>query len=187
MIQEVVISTINRDGTVHLAPMGIREQDMKIIISPFKPSTTLENIKIHKTATVNRVDDVRIFAGCLTGRKNWGVSETEKIKGYRLDAALSHVELELSSCDEDKTRPSFYFTPVYEAIHHPFRGFNRAQAAVLELAILVSRLKRLPIEKIENEIEYLSVAIEKTAGKNEQIAWDWLMEEVEKFKNNKTG
>jgi len=187
MIHEVVITTINRDGTAHIAPMGIRERDMEIIISPFKPSSTLENIKIHKTATVNRIDDVRIFAGCLTGHKDWDVLETEKIKGYRLEAALSHVELELSSFDDDKIRPSFYFTPVHEVTHHHFRGFNRAQAAVLELAILVSRLKRLPIEKIEKEIEYLSIAIEKTAGKNEQIAWGWLMKEVEDFKKNITG
>ena len=67
MIQEVIITTINKDGIAHIAPMGIREQDQKIIISPFKPSATLENIKINKTATINRIDDVRIFAGCLTG------------------------------------------------------------------------------------------------------------------------
>ena len=38
----------------------------------------------------------------------------------------------------------------------PFRGFNRAQAAVVEAAILVSRLHMLPPDKIEREIGYLA-------------------------------
>ena len=36
----------------------------------------------------------------------------------------------------------------------------------------------LPPEKIKNEIEYLSIAIKKTAWKNEKIAWDWLMKKI---------
>ncbi|MCG8378302.1 MAG: DUF447 family protein, partial [Proteobacteria bacterium] len=64
----------------------------------------------------------------------------------------------------------------------PFKGFNRAQAAVLEAAILVSRLDMLPDEKIDQEIKYLTIAIEKTAGKNEKIAWGWLMEKIKQFR-----
>ena len=62
--------------------------------------------------------------------------------------------------------------------HAPFTGFNRAKAAVLELAILVSRLGMLPREKIEAEIAYLTIAIEKTAGEEEREAWGWLMQRV---------
>ena len=182
MIQEVIVTTINEDDTVHIAPMGIREENQQVIVSPFKPSATLENITRTKTAVVNRIDDVRIFAGCLTNRKDWELIPTNKIKGYRLEAALSHVELELTSFDDDELRPRFYCNSVYEATHHPFRGFNRAQAAVLELAILVSRLDRLPVKKIEQEIEYLSIAIEKTAGKNELTAWKWLIQKVEAYR-----
>jgi hypothetical protein len=36
----------------------------------------------------------------------------------------------------------------------------------------------LPREKIEAEIVYLSIAIEKTAGPDEREAWGWLMEKV---------
>ena len=62
MIQEVIVTTINEDDTVHIAPMGIREENQQVIVSPFKPSATLENITRTKTAVVNRIDDVRIFA-----------------------------------------------------------------------------------------------------------------------------
>jgi hypothetical protein len=65
--------------------------------------------------------------------------------------------------------------------HAPSSGFNRAQAAVIELAILSSRLDRLPREKVAEEMRYLGIAIEKTAGPREQEAWGWLIEKVRAF------
>jgi hypothetical protein len=162
--------------------MGIREENSLIQIAPFKPSATLENIQRNKSAVVNRIDDVRIFAGCLTGRKDWPLVPAEKIKGQRLEAALSHVELELESFEDDELRPRFYLKPVLEKTHSPFKGFNRAQSAVLEAAILVSRLHMLSEEKINQELKYLTIAIDKTAGENEKLAWQWLMEKIEAFR-----
>ncbi len=181
MIQEIIVTTQNQDGTTHIAPMGIREENGLVIIAPFKPSSTLENIQRNKSAVVNRIDDVRIFAGCLTGRKDWSLVPTEQISGHRLEAALSHLELELESFEDDELRPRFYLKPVVEITHSAFKGFNRAQSAVLEAAILVSRLKMLSEEKVEQELEYLTIAIEKTAGENEKIAWQWLMDKIETF------
>jgi hypothetical protein len=67
---------------------------------------------------------------------------------------------------------------VHEGNHAPWQGFNRAQAAVLECAVLVSRLEMLPPEKIEAELKYLEIAISKTAGEREKEAWGWLMERI---------
>ena len=181
MIHEVIITTVNEDGLAHIAPMGIREEQGFTVISPFKPSATLDNIQHSHTATVNRVTDVRVFAGCLTGRRDWPLEDTAVIPGKRLACALSHVELELDHFEDDDLRPDFYLKVVHEATHAPFTGFNRAQAAVLEAAILVSRLHMLPEQKIKQELEYLTIAIEKTAGDNELVAWNWLMDKIRDF------
>jgi hypothetical protein len=69
----------------------------------------------------------------------------------------------------------------------PFRGFNRAQNAVIEASVLVSRLHMLPPGKIDAELEYLAIAMEKTAGKREWQAWNWLMEHIENFRAEQTG
>jgi hypothetical protein len=69
----------------------------------------------------------------------------------------------------------------------PFQGYNRAQAAVLELCVLVSRLHMLPMEKITSEIEYLRIAIEKTASDHELKAWGWLIEAVENHRATLSG
>ena len=59
------------------------------------------------------------------------------------------------SVQEDELRPRFQCRVVHREMHAPFQGFNRAQAAVIEAAILVSRLGMLPREKVEEEIGYL--------------------------------
>ncbi len=179
MIQEVIVSTQNADNQPHIAPMGVHLIDNEIIILPFRPSTTLNNILETRTAVINYCDDVRIFAGCLTDRRDWPLLLAEKIKGHYLSAALAHKELELIRIEDDETRPKLYCRAVHSVTHLPFQGFNRAQFAVLEAAILVSRLNMLPIEKIESEIAYLSIGLNKTAGVKEQEAWNWLMQIVE--------
>jgi hypothetical protein len=88
--------------------------------------------------------------------------------------------LKVVDVDEDDVRPRFRCEILREEIHAPFRGYNRAKSAVIEVAILVSRLDRLPREKIESEIAYLKIAIEKTAGPEELEAWGWLMEKIER-------
>ena len=182
MIRETIVTTLNPDGSAQIAPMGIREQDGLIVIAPFKPSTTLENIKRTGHAVINMTDDVRIFAGCLTGRYDWPVVPVKHVKGIRLENTLSHMELEVREVKDDEARPRFLCEIKHEEIHRPFLGFNRAQAAVLEAAILVSRLHMLKLEKIDAELKYLQIAIDKTAGDAELEAWGWLMARIAEFR-----
>jgi hypothetical protein len=177
-IRECIVTTADRDGKVHIAPLGIIAENDGWIIAPFRPSTTLDNLTQIPFAVASYTDDVRIFAGCLTGRKDWPLAPIDGWAVPRLRAALAHSVLQVVSVDDDGVRPRHFCRVVSEASHAPFTGLNRAKAAVLELAILVSRLGMLPREKIEMEIGYLAIAIEKTAGPEEQEAWGWLMERV---------
>ncbi len=178
MIQEVIVTTRNPSGSPQIAPMGIRRRGDSVVIAPFRPSKTLDNLLARRSAVVNFTDDVRVFAGCLTARCDWPVTDADQVDAPRLAESLAHCELALSDVEEDEVRPRLICRPVLEVVHRPFQGFNRAQAAVLELAILTSRLDRLPREKLEDEIQYLRIAIDKTAGPREQQAWDWLMTRV---------
>ncbi|MDD1632685.1 MAG: DUF447 family protein [Methylococcaceae bacterium] len=182
MIQETIVTTQNSSGVTHIAPMGIHVNGDDFIILPFRPSMTLNNLLESKTAVLNYCDDVRVFAGCLTGRRDWPLIPAEKIKGQVLQCALAHTEVELVRIEDDPARPKLFCKAVHTVNHAPFKGFNRAQYSVLEAAILISRLNRLPIEKIESEIDYLRIGLEKTGGDRELEAWGWLMAVIEKFK-----
>ncbi len=182
MINETIITTLNEDGSVHIAPMGVRREDEFYVIAPFKPSTTLNNLERSGQAVINMIDDVRIFAGCLTGHYDWPTVDTSVIDGKRLQAALSHIEIEVAHQEGDDIRPVFYCSEKHQQTHAPFMGLNRAKAAVLEAAVLVSRLHMLPEEKIDSEIEYLQIAIDKTASEHELEAWNWLMDRIKTFR-----
>ena len=177
-IRESIITTVDKTGQVHIAPIGIIARDDGWIIAPFRPSATLDNLSQVPFAVANYTDDARIFAGCLTGRKDWPTVALDGVAVPRLEAALAHSVLEVVAIEEDDLRPRHFCRVVAEANHAPFTGLNRAKSAVLELAILVSRLGMLPREKIEAEIAYLTIAIDKTAGPHEREAWGWLMERV---------
>lgn len=181
-IRECIVTTVDSAGKVHIAPLGIIAENDRWVIAPFRPSVTLDNLAQVPFAVANYTDDVRIIAGCLTGRKNWPTLPVEGCGVPRLAAALAHSVLAVERVDEDPLRPRHVCRVVAEAMHAPFTGMNRARAALLELAILVSRLNRLPIEKVEAEIAYLSIAMEKTAGEAEQEAWGWLIERVDSHK-----
>lgn len=181
MIQEVIITTQNSAGIAHIAPMGIHVNADELIILPFRPSTTLENMLDSKTAVINYCDDVRIFAGCITGRRHWPLQAAEKIAGQVLQNVLAHTEVKLLHVEEDPVRPKLFCQTLHSVNHAPFKGFNRAQYSVLEAAILVSRLDRLPLEKIQRELDYLTIGIEKTAGPRELEAWGWLMTVFEQY------
>lgn len=177
-IRETIITTVDADGAVHIAPLGIIQEADGWIIAPFRPSKTLENLAAVPYAIANYTDDMLVFAGCLTGHKDWPAVPVENCPVPRLQAALSHSVLHVESIKDDGLRPLHFCKVVSEATHAPFTGLNRAKAAVLELAILVSRLHMLPPEKIDAEIAYLMIAIEKTAGPDEHQAWSWLMQRV---------
>ncbi len=178
MIYETVVTTQNAQGQVHIAPMGVREENGLVILAPFKPSTTLENILATRSAVINLTDDVRVIAGCLTGRRDWPTVPADQVKSQRLRDSLVHRELTLEQVIDNGQRPSLLCKCVKEVTHASFKGLNRAQAAVVEGAILASRLHMLPWEKIESEMKFHTIAIEKTAGPKEREAWTWLLEKI---------
>jgi uncharacterized protein len=181
MIRETIVSTVNQAGQVHFAPLGIIAEDDGWIIAPFYPSTTLNNLRSVPFAVANFTDDVRIFAGCLTGRGAWPATASEEIVVPRLAPALAHAELAVAHITEDEQRPRFHCRVLRSVAHAPFKGFNRAQGAVIEAAILVSRLKMLPRDKVEREIAYLETALRKTSSPDEEEAWSWLMHAIRAF------
>lgn len=179
MIRECIVTTLDAEGRAHIAPLGLIEEGDALVLAPFHPSTTLANLRTTPFAVANFIDDVLIFAGCLTGNKDWPTRSATHVPGAVLEAALVHVELAVERVEDDELRPRFHCRVVHEGNHAPFKGFNRAQAAVIETAILASRLKMLPREKVEQELAYLQIAVEKTAGPREHEAWRLLVEKIE--------
>lgn len=179
MIRETIVTTASPEGVPHVAPMGATPIEGGWLLQPFRPSTTLDNFLAAGCGCVNFTDDARVFAGCVTKRRTeWPTVAAERIGSVRLEYALSHHEVRIDWIDDDGQRPKLHCRIEHAASHRAFPGLNRAVAAVLEGAVLVSRLKMLPPEKIDAEFAYLQIAIDKTAGPEEREAWGWLTDAV---------
>ena len=184
MIHEVIVTTINENERVHIAPMGIKfvdHADKKCVqISPFKPSQTLDNLLKTEKATVNFIDDVKVFAGIVTGReKDWDLSPCSKNEVAHLSNTNSYMNLKVSSFIEDELRPKIICNILNTENLRPFMGFNRAQFSVIELAVLSTRLGMIDDEKVKKEYDYLKIGIDKTGGEREKLAWSWIEEKIE--------
>lgn len=186
-IVETIVTTTNRDGIAHIAPLGLIEDGDGWIIAPFSPSRTLDNLKANPFAVASHTGDVRVIAGCITGRRDWPTVPADIVNGVRLRDTVSHWELVVDRVTDDVQRPRFHCKVAHAATHSVWSGYNRAEAAVLELAVLSTRLNMLPPDKIDAELKYLEIAISKTAGPRELEAWGWLMDRVRAFRSGDTG
>ena len=175
MIRETIVTTVSADGAPHIAPMGATPIEGGWLLQPFRPSTTLDNFLATRCGVVNFTDDSRVFAGCVTKRRtDWPTVKADIVDSVRLENTLAVHEVRVAAIEDDAQRPKLRCETVHRASHGSFPGLNRAVAAVLEGAVLVSRLHMLAPEKIDQEFSYLQIAIDKTAGPHEREAWEWL-------------
>ncbi len=177
-ILESIVVTTDGQGGRHLVPFGLIPESDGFVVAPFRPSPTIANLERHPYLSAAAPADVRVIAGCVTGRRDWAVVPCERVPGLRLRDALAHAELEVVEVRDDPQRPRFRCRVAHRAVHDAAFGFNRAQAAVIEAAILSTRLHMLPPEKVASEMAYLAIAVEKTAGPAEAEAWGWIEEKV---------
>ncbi|GJD72968.1 DUF447 domain-containing protein [Methylobacterium goesingense] len=178
LILETVVTTTARDGALHLVPFGLIQDGADWILAPFRPSPTILNLADNPVFAASSPSDVRVIAGAVTGRRDWATLPCERIAGRRLAESFGHAEFEVAAIEDDPVRPRYRGRMVHAAAHIPFIGYNRAQAAVLEAAILSTRLHMLEPDKILTEMRYHAIAIAKTAGPAEREAWDWIEDKV---------
>ena len=95
-----------------------------------------------------------------------------------LEAACSWREVEVSAVDATPPRAQIPMRVVHHGTQREFLGFNRARHAVLEAAILATRLHLLPLAEIEAEFAKLQVIVDKTAGPRELDAMALLTEYI---------
>ena len=93
MIRETIVTTLNAEGKVHIAPLGLIADEAGWILAPFKPSTTLDNLRANPYAVANFSDDVLVFASCLTDKRDWPTQPAELVPGAILGGALAYAEL----------------------------------------------------------------------------------------------
>ena len=170
MIVESIVTTVAADGAVNCAPMGVEWGNEGIVLKPFLETATYRNVLATRTAVVNVVDDVRIFARAAISNPVYPTVPATIVQGVRLADCCSWREVEVRTIDSTPPRSRIDTVVVHRGVEREFIGFNRARHAVLEAAIYATRVHLLPREFIISELERLQVIVDKTAGPEEHEA-----------------
>ena len=179
MIVETVTTTINPDGTVNCAAMGVEWGEAEIVIKPFAGTRTLRNLRATGAAVINLTDDILLFAQAALGDPKPPTRAADAIDGEVLADACSWREVEVRSIAADGPRARVPTRVIGRGRGREFVGFNRACHAVLEASILASRVRWLDADAIRAELRRLQVLVDKTAGPRQREAMDRVLAHVQ--------
>lgn len=185
LIVEGILTTTNADGSVNMAPMGPivegteASQPRRLLFRPFEDSTTCQNLRRHPEAVFHVTDNVLLIARAVTRQLAESPPSTqpaEHINGFRLIDTCHWHEVRITHVESTQPRVEMWGEVVHTGKQRDWLGFNRAAFAVLEAAILVTRLHLLEAQQVAAEFQRLEPLIEKTAGPQERIAFEMLRE-----------
>ncbi len=182
MILEAIVTSRNEDGTTNIAPMGPRVSgDMsRFELRPFDTSLTFANLKRHRAGVLQITDDVELFARAAIGKLQClpELRPAESVQGEIVANSCRAYEFEVEFIEQTGPRVSLNCKTVRTHRFRDFFGFNRGKHAVLEAAILATRLDFLPGEEIVQQYQRLATIVTKTGGSQEQSAFDLLQQYV---------
>ncbi len=175
MILEGIVTSLSKNNELNVAPMGpiVDETFATLVLRPFRTSQTYQNLKVRPYGVFHVVDDVLLVARAAIGDlpETPATFSAERVDGRVLSAACRWYEFEVAACDDSHERVQMQARVVHAGRLRDFFGFNRAKHAVLEGAILATRLHLVSPAAVRGEFDRLRIIVEKTAGPQEREAF----------------
>ncbi len=188
MILEGIVTTLDAEGSLNIAPMGPKigpDLSMKSFeLRPYRSSTTYQNLKARGEGVFHVTDDVLLLAQAAIGEPLIPEPELRPaglIAGWILCGACRFYEFRVTHVDDRADRARLTVQTLAEGRVRDFLGFNRARHAVVEAAILATRTAFLPPADILSEFDRLDVIVAKTGGPDEARAFRLLQDHVNKL------
>lgn len=179
---ETIITTINKDGNLNAAPIGILcGGKNKVICRIFKGSQTLENIISQKEFIVNICENPELFT--------WSLLDNLEKNDFSKDNSIKNVDAyfkcEVTSIKEavkqsdpikKKSEANVIKADVSELIiNNPVKAYNRAFSYVIECLENFSRIDIVDDEKRKYYLDSFKEAyrvVKKVGSKKDKEAMD---------------
>ena len=185
MILEGIVTTRSENGQLNVAPMGpIVDRSMQtLLLRPFQTSTTYQNLRANPVGVFHVVDDVLLIAEAALGKlsKLPKTAPAEKIDGDILLDACRWYEFRVTDINDREARTELSASIVHTGRLRDVFGFNRAMHAVIEAAILATRLHLLDANEIERQLQALRSPLEKTGSQQEFAAFELIENHVKDY------
>jgi hypothetical protein len=183
LILEGLVTTRSADGKFHLTPMGpiVDREITQLTLRPFRTSQTYQNLCAVPEGVFHVTDDVELLACALTGQLDAALEmqPAKQVNGVAVKDVCRRFEFRVRSRDDSAERATLVCEIIHREEVRPFFGWNRAKHAVVEAAILASRVGILPADEIKHEMQRLKIMVDKTAGDQESRAFALLQNYIQ--------
>jgi uncharacterized protein len=176
VIVEAIVVTVDPDGRPNVAPQGLvfdpaDGPPATVLFRPWRNTATFRNLEATRAAVVHLTDDALLLArSAIDLAVSPPLLPATRVPGYRIaDAPLAH-EVEVTDVEGSAERASIRGRVVATVTGRPWGGLNRARHAVLEAAILATRVHLTGPGPVLAEYEKLGAIVEKTGGEAEREA-----------------
>jgi len=182
VILEAIVTTSDGDGRVNIAPLGpeVSEDFSSILLKPFRSSQTFSNLRSTSCAVVHVTDDVELMAAAAIHKVDpTGIVESIAGRWFKLVDCCRWFAVEVVAWSDDpvtgeQPRPIATCKIVHRGEQRPMFGLCRAKHAVVEAAIVATRIDLLGRDEVKRQMSTLGVLVQKTGGLAEKRAWQKL-------------
>ncbi len=171
MIVETIISTLDEAGNPNFAPMGLVWGEEFVTVRPFRNTRTYQNLVSSGYAVANLTDDVGAFVQCGLYGKVLPYFPAQVAPGVVFQETCSWLEMVVAERGGSDDRAELRCRVLHKGRQKDFLGFCRARNAVIEVAILATRLAFIEREIIEKKLMYYMKIVEKAGDEAEKQAF----------------
>ncbi|MDG2220331.1 MAG: DUF447 family protein [Rubripirellula sp.] len=193
MILESIVTSVDPEGSVNIAPMGpvidwdlttTDPIDQTICLRPFQSSRTYRNLRATGLAVVHVTDNAELFAKAAVdaiepSQVNDWVEPLESTQWWTLRDCHRWFAIRIESINDSQPRTEMTARIERSAVVRPFFGFNRGKYAVIEAAILATRTHLVEEAEIKSQLDHLQPLVDKTGGPAETAAFDFLRRTID--------
>lgn len=187
MIIETIFSTLDRTEHPNFAPMGVVWGEEGMTVRPFRDTITYRNLVETGCGVANVTDNVLSFARTALSDRELPHFAARRIRGVVLEEACTWRELEVAEVDGDEQRARIDCRVVGEGWLRDFIGFNRGKNAVIEAAILATRLHLHSAADVRSALRRYDDLVRRTGGEQEQEAMQYIQDYVARWFRARAG
>lgn len=174
VILEGLVTTRDAEGATHVAVMGANVVGCfaRLVLRPYRTSLTFRNLLRTRQGVFHVTDNVEMMAQAVVGQLPAPRQRPAPgRRGIVLEDACRWYALAVDTVDVSSSRATLVCQVVGAGRLRDFVGLNRAKHAVVELAILATRVGRIAPAQICADLQRLRPLVDKTGGAAERRAF----------------
>jgi len=178
---EVIFSTLDEDGRPNFAPMGVTWGEKELIVRPFRNTDTYRNLMATGYGVANVTDNVLLFAQSALSEPIFPHFDARQVPSIVLKDACYWREVIVTEVGGGDMQAEIRCRVVGQGWQRDFLGFNRAKNAVVEAAILATRLHLHDQAEVQAAYRRYQEIVDKIGGDQEREAMRYLRDYVRRW------